>query len=401
MNYLSDRVNNLSESATLAMTRLSRELISQGLDIINLSIGEPDFNTPEFVKDEARLALDQNYTHYPPVNGYQELREAICRKLRRDNNLEYKPNQIVVSTGAKQALANAVLALVNPGEEVIMPTPYWVSYSELVKLAEGVSVLVNADISTRFKITAKQLEQAITPKSKLLMFNSPNNPSGAVYDLEELKALAAVIEKNPQLFVIADEIYEYIIFDGKHESLAQFESIRDRVIIVNGVSKGYAMTGWRLGYTASNPEIAQAINKIQGQITSGSNSITQRAAICAMDRAPKDVPEMIQMIEIFRERRDLLVKLLRQIPGLKVDLPDGAFYVFPDISSYLGKKTSDGESIADDNALCMYLLKEARVALVPGSSFGNDKCIRFSYATSTEKVAEAAERVAKALAKLV
>lgn len=401
MNYLSDRVNNLSESATLAMTRLSRELISQGLDIINLSIGEPDFNTPEFVKDEARLALDQNYTHYPPVNGYQELREAICRKLHRDNNLIYKPNQIVVSTGAKQALANAVLALVNPGEEVVMPTPYWVSYSELVKLAEGVSVLVDADIRTRFKITAAQLEQAITPRSKLLMFNSPNNPSGAVYDLDELKALASVIEKNPQLFVIADEIYEYIIFDGKHESLAQFETIRDRVIIVNGVSKGYAMTGWRLGYTASNPVIAQAINKIQGQITSGSNSITQRAAICAMDRAPKDVPEMVQMIEIFRERRDLLVRLLRQIPGLKVDLPDGAFYVFPDISSYLGKKTVEGEIIVDDNALCMYLLKEAQVALVPGSSFGNNKCIRFSYATSTEKVAEAAERVAKALARLV
>ncbi|HBZ68208.1 MAG TPA: aspartate aminotransferase [Bacteroidales bacterium] len=400
MNYLSDRVNNLSESATLAMTRLSRELISQGLDIINLSIGEPDFNTPEFVKDEAKLALDGNYTHYSPVNGYQELREAICRKLHRDNNLEFKPNQIVVSTGAKQALANTVLALVNPGDEVIMPTPYWVSYSELVKLAEGVSVLVDAGIGSRFKITATQLERAITPKSKLLMFNSPNNPSGAVYDHEELKALAVVIEKNPQLFVIADEIYEYIIFDGKHESLAQFEAIRDRVIIINGVSKGYAMTGWRLGYSASNLMIAQAINKIQGQITSGSNSVTQRAAICAMDRAPKDVPEMQQMIEIFRERRNLLVKLLRQIPGLKVDLPDGAFYVFPDISHYLGKKTADGDILADDNALCMYLLKEACVALVPGSSFGNGKCIRFSYATSTEKVAEAAERVAKALAKL-
>lgn len=400
MNYLSDRVNHLSESATLAMTRLSRELISQGLDIINLSIGEPDFNTPEFVKDEAKVALDQNYTHYPPVNGYPELREAICRKLRRDNHLEYKPGQIVVSTGAKQALANTVLALVNPGDEVIMPTPYWVSYSELVKLAEGKSVLVDAGIDTRFKITARQLEAAITPKSKLLMFNSPNNPSGAVYNHDELKALAEVIERHPQLYVIADEIYEYIIFDGKHESLASFDAIHDRIIIINGVSKGYAMTGWRLGYSASNAVIAEAINKIQGQVTSGTCSISQRAAIAAMNRAPEEVPEMQQMLETFRERRDLLVKMLREIPGLQVDLPDGAFYVFPDVSHYLGMTTAEGETIATDEALCMYLLKEAQVALVPGSSFGNDQCLRFSYATSTAKVAEAANRVRAALEKL-
>lgn len=400
MNYLSDRVNQLSESATLAMTRLSRELTQQGFDIINLSIGEPDFNTPEFVKDEAKLALDQNHTHYPPVNGYQELREAICLKLRRDNNLEYTPNQVVVSTGAKQALANAVLALVNPGEEVIMPSPYWVSYSEMVKLAGGIPITVDTNIETRFKITARQLEKVITPKSKLLMFNSPNNPSGAVYNFDEIKALAGVIERHPQLFVIADEIYEYIIFDGKHESIAQFEAIRDRIVIINGVSKGYAMTGWRLGYSASNPEIAKAINKIQGQITSGTCSITQKAAIAAMERHPNDVPEMCRMITTFRERRDLLVGLLKEIPGMKVDLPDGAFYVFPDITHYLGLKTETGEVINNDYELCMYLLKEAQVALVPGSSFGNNRCIRFSYATSTGKVVEAAGRVKKALAKL-
>ncbi|MDD2964041.1 MAG: pyridoxal phosphate-dependent aminotransferase [Bacteroidales bacterium] len=401
MNYLSDRANQLSESATLAMTRLSRELTQQGFDIINLSIGEPDFDTPGFVKDEAKLALDQNFTHYPPVNGYQDLREAICRKLLRDNQLNYKPNQIVVSTGAKQALANTILALVNPGEEVLMPTPYWVSYSEMVKLAGGKSVLIDAGIETRFKITASQLEAAITPNTKLLMFNSPNNPSGAVYNHDEMEALAGVISKHPHLYVIADEIYEYIIFNGKHESLASYPAIHDRVIVINGVSKGYAMTGWRLGYSASNCDIAQAINKIQGQITSGTCSIAQRAAIVAMDRHPDEVDEMKQMVSTFKERRDLLVALLREIPGLKVDLPDGAFYVFPDVTAYLGKKTADGLTLATDDDLCMYLLKEAQVALVPGSSFGNNQCIRFSYATSSEKIAEAARRVKAALQKLV
>lgn len=400
MNYLSDRANLLSESATLAMTRLSRELTQQGFDIINLSIGEPDFNTPGFVKDEAKLALDQNYTHYPPVNGYQELREAICRKLSRDNQLHYQPNQIVVSTGAKQALANAVLALVNPGEEVLMPSPYWVSYSEIVKLAGGKSVQIQAGIESRFKVTPRQLEEAITPNTKLLMFNSPNNPSGAVYSFDELKAMADLIARHPNLYVISDEIYEYIIFDGKHESLAQFSEIHDRIIVINGLSKGYAMTGWRLGYSASNCDIAQAINKIQGQITSGTSSITQRAAIAAMNKAPHEVPEMQQMIKIFRERRDLLVKLLREIPGMQVDMPDGAFYVFPDISSYLGRKTPGGETLKADTDLCMYLLREARVALVSGSSFGNEHCIRLSYATSTEKVAEAAQRIKTALGQL-
>jgi aspartate aminotransferase len=389
----------MEESATLAMTRMSRDLECKGFNVINLSIGEPDFNTPEFIKDAAKRAIDQNYTHYPPVPGYQDLKEAICVKLKRDNNLDYKPAQIVVSTGAKQALANAILSLVNPGDEVIIPAPFWVSYSELIKLAEGIPVYVSATIENDFKITAAQLEAAITPKTKLFMFNSPNNPTGSVYGKVELESLAKVLEKHENVFIIADEIYEHINFVGKHESLAQFEPIKDRIVLINGVSKGYAMTGWRLGYLAARTEIATACNKMQGQITSGACSIAQRAAIDAMLMKPENAVEMLEMVAAFKNRRDLLLQLLNDIPGIKTNIPDGAFYVFPDVTYYYGK--TDGEcTVNNGDDLCMYLLKNACVALVPGSAFGDPACIRFSYATSEEKLIEAAKRVKAALAEL-
>lgn len=396
MDFLSDRIKNLEESATLAMTRKSRELQCKGLDIINLSIGEPDFNTPGFIKDAAKKALDENYTHYPPVPGYQELREAICLKLKRDNNLDYKPAQIVVSTGAKQSLANCVLSVVNPGDEVIVPAPYWVSYSELVKLAEGLPVYVIAGIESDFKITPAQLEAAITERTKLLMFNSPCNPTGSVYTQEELNGLADVLLKYPQVFIISDEIYEYINFSGKHHSLASFDGLKDRVALVNGVSKGYAMTGWRLGYMAAHPAIAEACNKMQGQMTSGTCSIAQRAAIDAMLRNPGDTPELLEMVSAFRKRRDLLLELLNEIPGLKTNIPDGAFYIFPDVTEYYGK--SDGNTtIRNGDDLCMYLLEKACTALVPGSAFGDPACIRFSYATSDDRLILAAQRIKEAL----
>ncbi len=396
MDFLSDRIKNLEESATLAMTRKSRELQCKGLDIINLSIGEPDFNTPGFIKDAAKKALDENYTHYPPVPGYQELREAICLKLKRDNNLDYKPAQIVVSTGAKQSLANCVLSVVNPGDEVIVPAPYWVSYSELVKLAEGLPVYVTAGIESDFKITPAQLEAAITERTKLLMFNSPCNPTGSVYTQEELTGLADVLLKYPQVFIISDEIYEYINFSGKHHSLASFDGLKERVALVNGVSKGYAMTGWRLGYMAAHPAIAEACNKMQGQMTSGTCSIAQRAAIDAMLRNPGDTPELLEMVAAFRKRRDLLLELLNEIPGLKTNIPDGAFYIFPDVTEYYGK--SDGNTtIRNGDDLCMYLLEKACTALVPGSAFGDPACIRFSYATSEDRLILAAQRIKEAL----
>ncbi len=396
MDFLSDRIKNLEESATLAMTRKSRELQCKGLDIINLSIGEPDFNTPGFIKDAAKKALDENYTHYPPVPGYQELREAICLKLKRDNNLDYKPAQIVVSTGAKQSLANCVLSVVNPGDEVIVPAPYWVSYSELVKLAEGLPVYVTAGIESDFKITPAQLEAAITERTKLLMFNSPCNPTGSVYTQDELTGLADVLLKYPQVFIISDEIYEYINFSGKHHSLASFDGLKDRVALVNGVSKGYAMTGWRLGYMAAHPAIAEACNKMQGQMTSGTCSIAQRAAIDAMLRNPGDTPELLEMVAAFRKRRDLLLELLNEIPGLKTNIPDGAFYIFPDVTEYYGK--SDGNTtIRNGDDLCMYLLEKACTALVPGSAFGDPACIRFSYATSEDRLILAAQRIKEAL----
>ncbi len=396
MNPLSDRINRLAESETLAMARKSRELKAQGHDVINLSLGEPDFFTPDNIKQSAHKAIDENYSFYTPVNGYLDLRKAISHKLERDNGLSYSPEQIVVSTGAKQSIANAVLCLVNPGEEVIVPAPFWVSYREIVKMAEGREVLIHAGIENDFKITAEQLEAAITPNSKLFMFSSPCNPTGSVYTREELESLARVFEKHPHVYIMADEIYEHINFMGSHESIAQFESIRERVILINGVSKGFAMTGWRIGYMASRQDIASACNKLQGQITSGTCSIAQMAAIQAMMNDPS---ETHAMLEKFRERRDLVVGLMREIPGLKVNNPEGAFYVFPDVTSYFGK--SDGTTRVDNASdLCMYLLNKVHVALVPGDAFGNPDCIRLSYATSNDLLIEAIKRIRQALAEL-
>jgi aspartate aminotransferase len=399
MNYLSDRINLLAESETLAMTRRSRELRAQGFDVINLSIGEPDFNTPEHVKKAAKEAIDQNYSHYTPVPGYPELRQAIANKLKRDNGLEYAVEQIVVSTGAKQSLANTILCLVNPGEEVLIPTPYWVSYKEMIKLAEATGVFIEGGINTDFKVTPEQVEAAITPKTKVFMFSSPCNPSGTVYTYGELKAFADVFARHPHVFVISDEIYENINFTGKHHSIASFENIHDRVIVINGLSKGFAMTGWRLGYMAANKEIAKACDKLQGQITSATCSITQRAAIVAMNTDPAESVDIKQMVDAFKYRRDLAISLLREIPGIKLNVPDGAFYLFPEVTSYYGK--SFGERvILSGSDLCDYLLDTAYVAMVPGAAFGSPDCIRFSYATSEDNLREAIKRISEALSKL-
>ena len=399
MEFLSQRVITMAESETLAMTRIAREMKGQGIDVISLSIGEPDFNTPEKVKLAAKKAIDDNYTHYPPVPGYLDLREAICKKLKRDNNLDYTPEQIVVSTGAKQSIANLALAIINPGDEVVIPTPYWVSYKEIVKLAEGTPVYVRCTIENEFKVTAAQLEAAITDKTKLIMFSSPSNPTGMLYSKEELQAIAEVVARHPQVLVMADEIYEHINFEGKHESIGQFENIKDRVITINGVAKGFAMTGWRIGYIAAALPIAKACDKIQGQITSATCSIAQRATICAMEIEPTTDEDIITMRNTFRERRDLMYKLLKEIPGMNVNLPQGAFYFFPEIKSYFGK--SYGKyAINNSNDLCMYLLYEGHVALVPGDAFGDPDCIRFSYATSSELLIEAVKRIKEALALL-
>jgi aspartate aminotransferase len=399
MNWLSERINNLSESETLAMTRKCRELKALGHKVINLSIGEPDFNTPEFIKEAGKAAIDENYSRYTPVCGYPELREAICHKLQRDNNLSYKPDNIIVSTGAKQSIANAILALVNPGDEVLVPVPYWVSYKELIKLAEGVPVYIEAPISQDFKITPDQLEAAITPRTKLMIYSSPCNPSGSVYSRDELQALAAVLEKYPGIFIISDEIYEHINFFGSHESIAQFESIKERVILINGVSKGFSMTGWRLGYMAAAIPIARACDKLQGQITSGACSITQRAAIAAMLTDPKHTQDLQSMKAAFLQRRNLVISLLRKIPGVKVNEPQGAFYVFPNISAFYGRMYGD-KVISNCDDLCDLILNEAHVALVPGSAFGNKNCIRLSYATSEEQLIEAIGRISRFLQSL-
>jgi len=399
MNKLSDRISRLAESETLAMTRRSRELKEQGFDVINLSIGQPDFNTPEYIKDAAKEALDQNFTFYSPVNGFLDLRKAIALKLKRDNGLIYSPEQIVVSTGAKQALANTMLSLVNPGDEVIVPAPYWVSYREIVKLAEGTSVVIEAGVENDFKITPAQLEAAITPKSKVFIFSSPCNPTGSVYSKEELAGLARVFEKHPDIYVISDEIYELINFIGKHESIAQFDSIREQVIIINGVSKGFSMTGWRLGYCAAALDIAKACDKIQGQFTSGASSISQKAAIAAVLTNPEESEELKGMIETFRKRRDLFLGLINDIPGFKTNVPDGAFYFFPEVTWYFGKR--NGETLIQNSTdLCNYLLDKAHVALVPGEAFGNPSCIRLSYATSDKELIEAARRIKETLSLL-
>jgi len=399
MNYLSDRINLLSESETLAMTRRSRELRAQGFDVINLSIGEPDFDTPDHVKEAAKEAIDQNYSHYTPVPGYPELRQAIVNKLKRDNQLEYTVDQIVVSTGAKQSLANAIMCLVNPGEEVLIPAPYWVSYKEMIKLAGGTGVFIDSNVKTDFKVSPAQIEAAMTPKTKVFMFSSPCNPSGTVYNFEELKAFAEVFARHPQVFIISDEIYENINFTGKHFSIASFPEIFDRVILINGLSKGFAMTGWRLGYMASNKEIAKACDKLQGQITSATCSITQRAAIVAMNTNPAESNDIKLMVEAFKYRRDLAISLLREIPGINLNLPDGAFYLFPEVTMYYGKKFGE-RVILSGSDLCDYLLDTAYVAMVPGAAFGSPDCIRFSYATSEDNLREAIKRISEALAKL-
>lgn len=396
MSILSDRINNLSESATIKMAKMGRELAAKGVDVISLSFGEPDFHTPEHIKAAAKEAMDKNFTYYTPVAGYPDLRKAVANKLKIENNLDYDASEIVVSTGAKQAIANAVLCLVNPGDEVIIPTPYWVSYSEVVKLAEGESVFVNATAEQDFKITPEQLEAAITPKSKLFMFSSPCNPTGSVYSKDELAGLVKVFEKYPQIYIMSDEIYEHISYLPKHESIAQFESVKDRVIIINGFSKAYAMTGWRIGYTASNKEIATACDKLQGQITSGTCSITQKAGTAALEGGL----ESVEMMRVeFKKRRDIVYDLLREIPNLKVNLPDGAFYFFPDVSAYFGKQYN-GKVYADAAELSIYLLEEAHVATVGGDSFGDDNCIRLSYAAAEDKLREAVKRIKEALGKL-
>ena len=397
MDILSSRLKALSPSQTFAMVQKTSELKAQGIDIISMSVGEPDFATPAHIKQAAKKAIDDNFSYYSPVAGFADLKQAISNKLKNENNLEYAPSQIVVSNGAKQALCNAILSIVEKGEEVIIPAPYWVSYPEMVKLAEGKSVIVYADISQDFKITPQQLEAAITKKTKALILCSPSNPTGSVYTKNELKALVDVLVKHPNVFVIADEIYELINYVGKHESIAQFEEIRERVIVVNGVSKGYAMTGWRIGWVAAPQWIASACNMLQGQYTSGPCSISQKAALAAYIGDQSCVSEMRTA---FERRRNLTVKLLSEIPGLKVNNPMGAFYVFPEAKFYLGK-SYNGKKIKTTSDLSMYLLEEGHVACVGGDAFGAPECIRFSYATSDENITKAIARVKEALSKLV
>ncbi len=396
MYKVSNRLNKLSISETLAMTDKSRQLQAKGIDIINLSIGEPDFNTPDYIKQAAKKAMDDGFTHYSPVQGFLDLRQAISNKFKRENNLEYATDQIIVSTGAKQSLANVILSLVNKDDEVLIPAPFWVSYSELVKLAEAKSVIIKTSIDNKFKITPQQIEQAITPKTKVFLFNSPSNPSGILYSKQELKAIADVFAKHKDIFIISDEIYEHINFRGKHESIAQFDYIKDRVIVVNGVSKAYAMTGWRIGYIGAPKWIAQACNKLQGQITSGASSISQKAACAALNA---DLTSVNEMKEIFKKRCDLVFKLLSEIKGIKTFKPDGAFYYFPDVTYFFGKSFED-TTINNAGDLCMYLLNKAHVATVTGSAFGDPNCIRLSYATSEDNIIEALKRIKTALYKL-
>jgi aspartate aminotransferase len=393
---LSDRIIALAESQTIAMAKKARELAAQGHDVINLSFGEPDFQTPQYIKDAAKKAIDDGFTFYTPVPGYPELRQAIADKFKRDNNLDYKPENIVVSTGAKQSIANAILCLVNPGDEVIIFSPYWVSYEEIVKLAEGIPVQVQGRLENDYKVTPEQLENAITSNTKVVMYSSPCNPTGSVFEEEELLALARVLEKYPQVYVVADEIYEYINFEGEHASMAGFDFIKDRVITVNGFSKGYAMTGWRVGYLAAHKDIAAACDKMQSQITSGTCSIAQKAAFAALQGGKASAEEMR---EAYRRRRSLVLDLMNDIPGFKTNVPAGAFYIFPDVSYYFGK-SYDGKTIGNALDLSMYLLTDAFVALVSGEAFGAPQCIRFSYATSDDKLTEALRRIKISLAKL-
>jgi Aspartate/tyrosine/aromatic aminotransferase len=396
MTQVSERLASLSPSETLAMSQKSSELKAQGIDVINLSVGEPDFFTPEHIKQAAKKAIDDNFSFYSPVPGYADLRKAIVDKLKRENGLDYTVDQIIVSGGAKQSVCNALLCIVGPGDEVIVPAPYWVSYVEMVKLAEGTNVIVSAGIEQDFKITAAQLESVITPKTKALILCSPSNPTGSVYSKDELKALADVLAKYPNVVVLADEIYEHINYVGKHESIAQFDNIKDRVVVINGVSKAYAMTGWRIGFIAAPLWIAKACNKLQGQYTSGASSIAQKAAVAAFNGDQSCVTEMR---EAFLRRRDLVVDLCKDIPGIKLNVPEGAFYLFPEVSSYYGKKAGE-HVIKDSGDLAMYLLEEGHVATVGGAAFGAPECLRFSYATSDENLVEAIKRIKAALAAL-
>ncbi len=392
-NQLSDRINNLAASATLAMAAKARELRAEGKDIIGLSLGEPDFNTPDFIKDAAIQAINDNYNSYSPVDGYVELKDAIITKFKRDNNLTYDRSQIVVSTGAKQSLYNIAQVCINPGDEVILPCPYWVSYADIVQLAEGVPVEVQTSIDTNFKMTPEQLEAAITPKTKMLWYSSPCNPSGSIYSKEELRALADVLQKYPHIVVVSDEIYEHINYVGGHASMAQFEDMYDRTVTVNGVAKAFAMTGWRIGYIGAPSYIARACNKIQGQVTSGANCIAQRAVITALE-AP--VSKIQYMVDEFKERRKLILDLLADIEGFECVEPEGAFYVFPNITNFIGK-TFNGKTINNASDFAIYLLEEANVATVTGEAFGNPNCIRISYAASQDQIKEALARIKKAV----
>ena len=398
MNTVSDRLDRLSESATLAMAQMSRELQSKGINVISLSLGEPDFDTPEFIKEAAKKAIDDNFSHYTPVPGLLDLRRAVAEKFKRDNNLEFKPDQIVVSTGAKQSLANVCLCLLNSGDEVLLPCPYWVSYAEIIKLAEGIPIEVKSNIESDFKVTPEELEKSITLNTKMIMFSSPCNPSGSVYTQAELEAIARMLEKYPDIYVVSDEIYEHINFTGKHFSIGSIPSMIDRTVTVNGVSKGFAMTGWRVGFIGAPLWIAKACNKIQGQVTSATCAIAQKATERAMLAEPRSATQ--KMKETFLNRRDMLIDLLNEIPGIKCNIPKGAFYVFPDISYYFGK--SNGETkINNANDLCMYLLYNANVAFVAGDAFGNSDCIRISYAASDDNLIEAMKRIKIHLSKLV
>ena len=397
MSQLSLRLQRLAPSATLAMSQKSSEMKAQGIDVINMSVGEPDFNTPDHIKEAAKRAVDENYSRYSPVPGYLDLRQAVSEKLRRENQLEYSPAEILVSNGAKQSVCNTVMALVNPGDEVIIPAPYWVSYPQMVLLAGGEPVFVEATFEQNFKMTPEQLEAAITPKTRMIILCSPSNPTGSVYNKEELRALANIILKHDELYVLADEIYEHINYVGRHESIAQFPGMKERTIVVNGVSKAYAMTGWRIGYIAAPEWIVKGCNKLQGQYTSGPCSVSQKAAEWAYTQSQECVEQMRQA---FQRRRDLIVSLAREIPGLEVNVPEGAFYLFPKCASFYGRTAPDGKTIGNSSELALYLLEEAHVATVGGDAFGDPDCFRMSYATSDDNIREAMRRIAEALAKL-
>ena len=397
MAQLSNRLQRLAPSATLAMSQKSSEMKAQGIDVINMSVGEPDFNTPDHIKQAAKLAIDENYSRYSPVPGYPNLRQASARKLERENQLHYQPNEILVSNGAKQSVTNTIMSLVNDGEEVIIPAPYWVSYPQMVKLAGGTPVIVEAGFEQNFKMTAAQLEAAITPKTRMVIICSPSNPTGSVYNKQELQALAEVVLHHEDLFVLADEIYEHINYVGHHESIAQFPGMKERAIIVNGVSKAYAMTGWRIGYIAAPEWIVKGCNKLQGQYTSGPCSVSQMAALAAYTENQQCVEDMRLA---FERRRDLIVKLAKDIPGLEVNVPEGAFYLFPKCASFYGKTTPGGKTIGNSTDLAMYLLEEGHVATVGGDAFGDPECFRMSYATSDENIVEAMRRIKEVLSKL-